>query len=325
VGAGGRGIRLFPGRSLRGRVARSLAGINAWLRPVDAAARASALAPAVASNFVPTAAPARADALTAVVGPPWSIAFYYGTAEPRLPLQLLEFDLAVVEPGYGFEPSTAADTRTRWLAYVSVGEVHCSRNYHADIPEHWIIGRNSAWQADIVDQGAPGWPAFFVERVIAPLWQRGYRGFFLDALDSYLPITDNDVQRERNRAGLVAVIRAIRERFANAQLILNRGFELLPRVHGEVYAIAFESLFKGWNERRREYVDVPPGDRHWLLEQAGVARALYGLPVIAIDYCPPEDVLGARDTVERIRSLGLVAYVGDGHLQALNLAAARRG
>ncbi len=225
-----------------------------------------------------------------------------------------------MEPGYAFEPSTAA----RWLAYVSVGEVHCSRNYHGDIPEHWIIGRNSAWQADIVDQGAPGWPAFFVERVIAPLWQRGYRGFFLDALDSCLLIADNDMQRERNQAGLVAVIRAIRERFADARLILNRGFELLPAVHGEIYAIAFESLFKGWNERRREYVDVPPGDRHWLLEQAGKARALYGLPVIAIDYCPPEDVLGARDTVERIRSLGFVAYVGDGRLQALNLAAARR-
>jgi hypothetical protein len=311
VGAAERGIRRAPGRSLRGRVARSLAGINAWLRPVDAPARASALAPA--------------DALTAVAAPPWSIAFYYGAAEPRLPSQLLEFDLAVVEPGYGFEPSTAADTRTHWLAYVSVGEVHCSRNYHADIPEHWIIGRNSTWQADIVDQGVPDWPAFFVERVIAPLWRRGYRGFFLDALDSYLPITDNDAQRERNRAGLVAVVRAIRERFADAQLILNRGFELLPRVHGEIYAIAFESLFKGWNERRREYVDVPPADRHWLLEQAGMARALYGLPVIAIDYCPPEDVLGARDTVERIRSLGLVAYVGDGRLQALNLAAARRG
>jgi len=321
VGADGRGIRRAPARSFRGRVARSLAGVNAWLRPVDADARASALASTVASPLAPNLG----SNLAPTAAPPWSIAFYYGAAEPRLASQLLEFDLAVVEPGYAFEPRTEADPRTRWLAYVSVGEVHCSRNYHADIPEHWIIGRNSAWQADIVDQGAAGWPAFFVEHVIAPLWQRGYRGFFLDALDSYLPITDNDVQRERNRAGLVAVIRAIRARFANAQLILNRGFELLPRVHGEIYAIAFESLFKGWNERRREYVDVPPGDRHWLLEQAGMARALYGLPVIAVDYCPPEDVLGARDTVERIRSLGLVAYVGDGRLQALNLAAARRG
>ncbi len=301
-----------PGCPVAGRA------INAWLRPVDAAAHASELAAPVASPVALNLAPA-------VAAPPWSIAFYYGAAEPRLASQLLEFDLAVVEPGYGFEPSTEAGTRTRWLAYVSVGEVHCSRNYHADIPEHWIIGRNSAWQADIIDQGAPGWSAFFVERVIAPLWQRGYRGFFLDALDSYLPITDTDAQRQRNREGLVAVVRAIRERFADAQLILNRGFELLPRVHGEIYAIAFESLFKGWNERRREYVDVPPCDRHWLLEQAGMARTLYGLPVIAIDYCPPEDVLGARDTVERIRSLGLVAYVGDGRLQALNLAAARRG
>jgi hypothetical protein len=296
---------------------------------VEGATRASVLAPAQAPDHAPTVArdhaPDHASDRAPTAAPSWSIAFYYGAAEPQLPSQLLEFDLAVVEPGYGFEPSTVADTRTRWLAYVSVGEVHCSRNYHADIPEHWIIGRNSAWQADIIDQGAPGWAAFFIERVIAPLWQRGYRGFFLDTLDSYLSITDNDVLRERNRAGLVAVVRAIRERFADAQLILNRGFELLPAVHGEIYAIAFESLFKGWNERRREYVEVPPGDRHWLLEQAGMARALYGLPVIAIDYCPPEDVLGARDTVARIRSLGLVAYVGDGRLQVLNLAAARRG
>lgn len=247
-----------------------------------------------------------------------SIVFYYGD-QPAVH-QLQKFDLAVVEPDTGFVPPTNGATRTHWFAYVSVGEVGRSRSYRREIPEDWIIGRNSEWNSDIVDQTAAGWPAFFVEHVITPLWEIGYRGFFLDTLDSYLLVAGGELDKQENRAGMIAAIRAIHERYPTAVLILNRGFELLPAVHESVYAVAVESLFKGWSEARGQYFDVPESDRQWLMDRLREVKDKYRLPVISIDYCAPAQYQCSRETVERIRALGMVPYVGDGRLQQVNFA-----
>lgn len=245
-----------------------------------------------------------------------SIVFYYG--DTPVSSQLSRFDLAVLEPDSGFLPRENRGSATRWFAYVSVGEVGRGRSYYSAIPKDWIIGRNAEWQSDIVDQTVQGWPAFFVDHVITPLWEKGYQGFFLDTLDSYLLVSPGELDQRASQSGLIAVIRAIRDRYPNAVLILNRGFELLPAVHEHVYAVAFESLFKGWSEARGQYVDVPEDDRQWLLGKVREVQRRYKLPVIAIDYCLPVADHCSKDIVERIRALGMIPYVGDGRLQEVN-------
>ncbi|TCV01563.1 uncharacterized protein (TIGR01370 family) [Paracandidimonas soli] len=245
-----------------------------------------------------------------------SIVFYYGD-RPAVD-RLSRFDLAVVEPDTGFSPPKEGETRTRWFAYVSVGEVSRSREYYKAIPASWIAGYNKEWRSDVIDQTAEGWPEFMTERIIAPLWKRGYTGFFLDTLDSYQLVARDALDRRDSQAGLIAVIRAIRQRFPTARLILNRGFELLPATHEHVYAVAFESLFKGWSEARGQYVDVPEDDRKWLLDRVDEVKRQYGLPVIAIDYCPSAQYQCLKETVERIRALDMIPYVGDGRLQQVN-------
>ncbi|MBP6018113.1 MAG: endo alpha-1,4 polygalactosaminidase [Burkholderiaceae bacterium] len=250
---------------------------------------------------------------------PNSIVFYYGEI-PELE-QLSKFDFAVLEPASGFVPPGPADYKTRWIAYVSVGEVESSRAYYSSIPKSWIVGENVEWRSDIIDQSAPGWPSFFVKHVISPLWKQGYSGFFLDTLDSYQLVFKSEKKQQKNRQGLINVIRAINRHFPDATIILNRGFELLPAVHNQVSGVAFESLFKGWSELTGKYIDVPSKDRAWLMDQVEIVKEKYNLPVIAIDYCPPTDTKCSLDTIQRIRALGLVPYVGDGHLQRINEAA----
>lgn len=246
-----------------------------------------------------------------------SIAFFYGDTPDFAELSRYQF--VVLEPSGQFTLPKGA--RTNWLAYVSVGEVTPLRDYYSAIPKDWIVGRNTEWGSELIDQGASGWPAFFVEHAVAPLVQRGYTGFFLDTLDSYQLFARDEEERLRNQRGLIAVIHEINRRFPAAQIILNRGFELLPEVHDQVYAVAFESLFKGWSEARGAYTDVSKDDRSWLLDRANMARREYGLPVIAVDYCAPADKQCAREVVRRIRAEGLVPYVSDGHLLTLGLAA----
>jgi len=246
-----------------------------------------------------------------------SFAFYYGSNPP---VELLSaYDAAVIEPESGFDPRAHPLPHTTWFAYASVGEVLPSRSYYADLPKDWLIGHNEAWASRVVDQSQPGWPAFFVQHVIAPLWDKGYRGFFLDTLDSYQLAAKTDAERAKQQAGLVAVIRAIKARYPDAKLILNRGFELLPQVHDLVYAVAFESLFRGWDASANRYVEVKEDDRNWLLAQARTIQQQYGLPVVSIDYCAPADHACARDAVAKIRALGIVPFVTDGALQTMGV------
>ncbi|KIG03028.1 bifunctional glycoside hydrolase 114/ polysaccharide deacetylase family protein [Caballeronia concitans] len=252
-----------------------------------------------------------------------SIALFYGAPVPVG--QLSAFDAVVLEPDSGFTPSThAADSPpSKWFAYVSVGEVTPARAYYKDMPPSWLKGSNAAWASRIVDQSAPGWPQFFVDHVIAPLWARGFRGFFLDTLDSYQSIAHTDDERARQQAGVIAVIRAIKARYPEARLIFNRGFELMPQVHDLAYAVAFESLYHGWDQTKKRYVAVPEADRQWLLAQARTLREQYRLPVLSIDYCAPADRACARDAVAKISAQGLIPYVTDGALQTVGTGPAR--
>lgn len=238
-----------------------------------------------------------------------SIAFYYGAKPPVAELQA--FDMVVVEPDSGFDPRKQTAANTQWLGYISLGEVLPSRAYFKSIPQAWLVGSNTAWNSHVVDQAAPEWPAFYVDQVITPLWQRGYRGFFLDTLDSYQLVAKTDAERRRQEAGMVAVIRAIKARYPEAQLVLNRGFEILPEVHTLVHSVAFESLFRGWDQASNRYTEVSSTDRDWLLAQAKIIRETYRLPAISIDYCPPADRACARDTAAQIKALGIVPYVSD--------------
>lgn len=251
-----------------------------------------------------------------------TIALFYGESVPVG--QLNGFDVVVVEPDATFDPRAYPDKKPAWFAYASVGEVNGERRYAVRMPRKWLIGANQAWAAAVIDQAAPGWPDFFVDHVIAPLWERGYRGFFLDTLDSYQLVAKTGAARAGQEAGIVRVIRKLKARYPSARLILNRGFEVLPQVHGLVDMVAFESLYRGWDPVKQQYTEVSPPDRDWLLAQARSIRTQYGLPVLAIDYCPERDEQCRKDTASRIVAAGLTPYVTDGGLMTVGYGKAVR-
>jgi uncharacterized protein (TIGR01370 family) len=248
-----------------------------------------------------------------------NIALFYGANPPWD--ELHAFDVVVVEPEHVPDPAAHATGKTALFAYVSLGETSPERTYLKDVPEGWKLGQNSEWGSVVLDQAQPAWPAFVAERVIKPLWDAGYRGFFLDTLDSYQKFSNTDADRKRQQTGLVAVMREIKHRYPDARLILNRGFELLPQVHADIFAVAAESLFQGWNQSRKGYNEVPPGDREWLLGQLKRVVQEYGLPVLAIDYVAPSNRSLARETASKIQDLGFIPWVTDGALDLLGVGA----
>lgn len=246
-----------------------------------------------------------------------SVALFYGKAAPLD--ELKAFDIVVVEPGHGFDPRRARHPDSQLFAYVGIGEAHPGRAWFADIPPAAKLTENSAWGSVVVDLSHPDWPGFVADRIVAPLWEKGYRGFFLDTLDSYRLAKGFDEAAQQK--GLITVIETLHRRFPGIRLILNRGFEVVPAVRDKITMVAAESLFQGWDAKNRRYTEVPANDREWLLGQLVKVRDEYKIPVLAIDYVPPADRALTRQTAERISALGIVPWVTDNALESLGIGA----
>ena len=245
-----------------------------------------------------------------------SFALFYGSHPPLAELQA--FDRVVLEPEHAPEPARLP-RHSRWYAYVSVVEAAPTRAWLRDVPAAWQRGDNPAWGSRLIDQSAPGWAEFFERRVIAPLWQQGWRGFFLDTLDSYHLYAKTPQARRAQEDALVELVERLHARFPGIELVFNRGFEILPRLRGKVAAVAAESLYRGWDRATQTYRDVPAADREWLLAQLARVRDEHHVPVIVVDYAPLADRAGARTTAERIRAAGFIPWVAVGHHDAIGV------
>ena len=249
---------------------------------------------------------------------PGALAFYYA-AEPAW-AELQAFDTVVVDPDHVGE-SLPVLPKTVLAAYVSVGEVQPSRNYAQNLPAAWLLADNKAWGSHIIDQSQAAWPEFFVNQVITPLWAKGFRSFFLDTLDSWQLIARTPETAEAQRAGLVRLIRLIKQRYPEARLIFNRGFEILPEVHDLASAVAAESLYQSYDAASKTYHAVTAKNRDWLMAQLQRIRNEFALPVIAIDYVPAAERELARATAQRIEADGFIPWVATGELDTLGVGA----
>lgn len=247
-----------------------------------------------------------------------SVVFWYA-ANPPLS-QLARFDWAVVEPGH----LSAADVQVLRsqgglpFAYLSVGEFHGGK---AELDAAALSAavspvRNAAWNSQVMNLESPLWREHLLSRAQS-LRAQGYAGVFLDTLDSFqlLPQT----QREAQRLALVGLLREMRQRQPGLKLFFNRGFEVLRDLQGVAAAVAVESIHAGWDASGQRYRAVPEADRQWLESQLQPLRA-QGIPLIAIDYLPPERREEARLLVKRLRAEGFVPYIATPDLGSLGIS-----
>jgi uncharacterized protein (TIGR01370 family) len=246
-----------------------------------------------------------------------SVAFFYGQTVPAL--QLCMYDMVIVDPYSNFNPQEYCTSISEPLAYVSLGEVGQGVAYEKDILASWVAGKNSAWNNNkVMDQTQKGWQEFFLNKLIDPLWEQGYRGFFLDTLDSFFLVTHDAAQQQKQIDGLVHIIQEIKKRHPEAKIILNRGFQLLPQLHAEVDAIVIESLYNSWNQAKGAYEPTPKTDQSMLANEINKIRKMQ-LPIIIIDYLPPDQENKAQALADTLQKQGFIPWITDKSLQAIYL------
>lgn len=233
--------------------------------------------------------------------------FWYAVNPPFS--ELAQFDWSVLEPAHVLQKDIEflKGQGNQPFAYLSIGE------FDGDLaildkdvlaPADKSV-RNKAWNSQVMRLSSPVWRAHLLKRA-AELRQAGYTGLFLDTLDSFqlLPEDEREVQRVALRDFLVE----LKRREPTLKLFFNRGFEVLPELPGVAAAVAVESIHAGWDASRRTYRVVPQMDRDWLDLHLQPLRE-QGVPLVAIDYLPPERRQEARELALQLKAEGFIPFV----------------
>ncbi len=251
--------------------------------------------------------------VTAAVAAP-SVAFYYGSG--MAPRAFRDFDWVVVNPGLKRLPRDFAPKQTVF-AYLSVGESVPGNPLYGQLPKVCAMGRNMSWGGTIINLAKRRCRRFLLRHVAGPAWKAGYRGFFLDTLNSYELVVHGRRHLAAQRSGLVAFVRSLAKRYPGVKLIANRGFSVFPRIRKDLVAVTAEGLYHAWNEARQRYETVAHATRAALLAQLkriGAQR----MPVIVIDYLPTRmQRAGWWQDARRIARQGFIPYVTNGDLTAV--------
>ena len=250
-------------------------------------------------------------------GTPPSVAFWYA-AKPPLE-ELAQFDWVVLEPGHvsAAEVEFLRAQGSSPFAYLSIGEIdsHQAQQLVPLLKAAASDIRNEAWDSQVMDLNAPAWREHLLVRAKA-LQAQGYSGLFLDTLDSFMLLPE--ARREEQRLGLIAVLRELHTRFPGLKLFFNRGFEVWPELREIVSAVAVESIHAGWDAQAGIYREVPSADRQWLEAKLADVRQ-QGVPVVALDYLPPERRAEARQLARRLHDEGYVPFVTTPQLNYLGV------
>ena len=254
----------------------------------------------------------------AAVQSPSSVAFWYAEQPPLS--ELAQFEWSVVEPGH----MTANDVKTlrklgsQPFAYVSVGEFDGNKAEidKAGLGKAVTSVRNDSWDSQVMDLTAPAWREHLLGRAKA-LQAQGYAGLFLDTLDSFQLLPEASQQAQR--VALASFLRELHSRQPTLKLFFNRGFEVLPELDGVAAAVAFESLYAGWDPAAKRYRPVPEADRQWLMGELQPLRAK-GIPLVAIDYLPPERREEARKLAKRLRDEGFIPFISTPELDSMGIS-----
>ena len=199
------------------------------------------------------------------------------------------------------------------IGYISLGEVENYRDYYKAVEAEGILyEKNPNWpDSRYIDVRDPRWTRRVVEDLVPRLLRKGFRGIFIDTLDNPAELERRDPAKFKGMTEAAArLVRAIRRHYPRMYIMLNRSYEILPAVEGQIDAVLGESVFTEIDFEKKGYrlADAKTYQLQvkWLKEAKARRPAL---KVYTLDYWPPTDAAGVARIYAEQRKNGFIPYV----------------
>jgi polysaccharide biosynthesis protein PelA len=223
------------------------------------------------------------------------------------------YDLLVLEPDHVRPIAPLRGPKARLLGYVSLGEVERRRPFVGALDRAGALkAPNANWpDARFVDLRHPLWTSLLLDEVIPQILAKGYDGIFMDTLDNAEAMEHAD---PANNGGMIKaaanLVKAIRARFPQIMIMLNRGYALLPDAAAHIDVVLGEAMASRWNFSTERYEMTSVDDWLW---QANLLRAAKqansALILTTLDYWDTEDPKTIATLYEREREAAFHPYV----------------
>jgi uncharacterized protein (TIGR01370 family) len=238
------------------------------------------------------------------------VVFYGVEADPNL---LSSFDVIVLDPAFQGRLDPFESKGSKLFGYISLGEISTT---HAFMPlpkdRSLLLHENPNWPGTWrVDVRHAEWRSMVLDEAIPRLVTQGFRGLFLDTLDTPPYLEEIEPERYRGmRDAAIALVRDIKRNFPELLLIMNRGYALLGELSRIIYAVVAESLMTTYDFATQKYKWVEPNILDFQLELLFAVRARSpSLRVLTLDYWEPSDRETIRAIYEKERAFGHSPYV----------------
>ncbi|MGC8650937.1 MAG: endo alpha-1,4 polygalactosaminidase, partial [Hydrogenobaculum sp.] len=242
---------------------------------------------------------------------PQCVMVYYGDKD--IPLDVLHaYSMVITNPNAKFVKKIRMlfyeKHLPKFIGYLSVGELDEGNRFYNQL-KAFAIGKNKMWHSKILDVTNENYQKFLVDKEAKYILKQGFDGFFLDTLNSYkLIIPKKDWKSYQ--AAIVNIVKALREKYPNKIIIVNRGFSVFSSIRPYINGVLVESLFKGINAKK-EYVSTSQNTTNKLLNTLSHIKDS-GVPVIVLDYANNKEE--AFKDINRIKSYGFIPYVSNYNL-----------
>jgi polysaccharide biosynthesis protein PelA len=199
------------------------------------------------------------------------------------------------------------------IGYISLGEVENYRDYFKAVEKEGILyEKNPNWpDSRFVDVRDTRWTKRVIEELVPRLLHKGFQGIFIDTLDNPAELERRDPNKFKGMTeGAANLVKAIRRHYPRIYIMLNRAYEILPAVDGQIDAVLGESVFTEIDFEKKTYrladTKVYRQQVEWL--QAAKNRQPR-LKIYTLDYWTPTDTAGVARIYAEQRKNGFMPYV----------------
>jgi polysaccharide biosynthesis protein PelA len=238
------------------------------------------------------------------------VAYYGATADEQA---LAAYEIVVLDPMFQGSVAAVAAGGARVCGYLSLGEIRTADAFFRKLDGAAVLEPNPAWPGTRrLDVRHRAWEDLVLAEIIPAIRDAGFSGLMLDTLDTP-PFLERVDPRANHGMGEAAagLVSAIRQSYPDMMLVVNRGYDLLPAVAGDIDAVIAESLLTmpaGRGEAGYRWTSEAEL-RLQLSLLAPAARRQPCLPVLSLDYWSLRDELIIKEIYRRERLLGHHPYV----------------
>lgn len=253
--------------------------------------------------------PQRSHASRVDPGPTWAVV--YASEVPRQ--ALAPYDLLILDSD-GYPPlAPLLRAGKTVLGYISLGEVNIQRQHFATVEGYGLFrGENPNWPgSQFVDLRDTRWHTLVLETLVPRILARGFSGLFLDTLDNAAYLEWRDPVANAGMTDAAAtLVRKLRASQPDMPIMLNRAYEILPAVAGDIDMEMAESIRTDFDFATKTYAFVEEEEYRRQVELLNAVRTAHpDLQIMSLDYWYPADTETIRKIYRIQRENGFLPYV----------------